>query len=341
MALVLALAACAATPDLYPPTATPVVLATTADTGTADLRADYRAAVCPRLAETDPPCDAVVLQLAGEGVPTLPPPPADLAQRYRIGFVPGFLAECFDRVMRPFADVERQLTERGYDVTYFPVAGRGTAAQAGERIAFLLRALPPDPRPFILFGYSKGLVDALAFVAGHPAEAREVAAVVGIAGAANGSPLADSFLGLYRQWLAGLPLPGCATGSGDEIEDLRRDVRMAWWREHHADIAVPVFSLVATPRPGQLSPGLKPLYRRLATVEPRNDGRLVWYDQIVPGSVLLGFVNADHWGIAMAAGEAFAPLRLGVRDQVPRTALVEGAIAVVAATLSTAPPGAP
>jgi hypothetical protein len=341
VALGLALAACSAGPDLYPSTATPVVLATTADTNTADLRAEFRAAVCPRLAATDPPCDAVVLQLAGEGVPALPPPLADLARRYRIGFVPGFLAECFDRVMRPFADVDRQLTALGYDVTYFPVAGRGTAAQAGDRIAALLRDLPPDPRPFILFGYSKGLIDALAFVAGHPEAAREVAAVVGIAGAANGSPLADVFLGAYRQWIAGLPLPGCAAGTGDELEDLRRDVRMAWWREHHADIRVPVFSLVAAPRAEQISPGLKPLYRRLAAVEPRNDGRLIWYDQIVPGSRLLGFVNADHWGIAMAASEAFPPLRLGVRDRVPRTALVEGAIAVIAATLSTAPPGTP
>ncbi|MFO1070624.1 MAG: hypothetical protein U1E14_19060 [Geminicoccaceae bacterium] len=325
-----------------------MVLATTADTNTADLRAEYRAAVCPLLTAADPPCDAVVLQLAGEGVPALPPPPADLARRYRIGFVPGFLAECFDRVMRPFADVERQLAGRGYDVTYFPVAGRGTAAEAGQRIAALLAALPPDPRPFILFGYSKGLVDALAFVAGHPEASRQVAAVVGIAGAANGSPLADVFLATYRQWIAGLPLPGCATGTGDEIEDLRRDVRMAWWRQHHADIRVPVFSIVATPRAGQISPGLKLLYGRLAAVEPRNDGRLIWYDQIVPGSRLLGFVNADHWGIAMAASAAYPPLRLAVRDRVPRTALVEGAVAVVAASLaadaaavSTASPGTP
>jgi hypothetical protein len=62
----------------------------------------------------------------------------------------------------------------------------------------------------------------------------------------------------------------------------------------------------------------------------------LWQDQIPPRSHLLGYVNADHWSIAVpvlkeAPGAAFL-----FRDSAPRTALAEAAIEVVAATLAGA-----
>jgi hypothetical protein len=332
------LAGCAAEQaPLYPESAPPMVLATPADTGGVDLRATYRATVCPRLPADSRPCGDVLLRLAGEGHAAALPDAADLARRYRIGFVPGFLAECFDDYLRPFTDAERELRANGFDVTYFQVSGRGTAAQDAQRLAERLAAAKADPRPLILFAHSKGLLDVLELVVSFPDEAKQIAAIVSVAGAANGSPLADSLAALYRRWVAGLPLPGCEAGDGNEIEELRRDVRIDWWRRHRDRITIPVFTLVAAPEPERISPAARSLYRRLAEIEPRNDGRLIWYDQIVPGSGLLGYVNADHWGIASAVSEAFPALGFLVEDDVPRTALIAGAIEVVAATLATEP----
>jgi predicted esterase len=340
----LLLAGCASPPpDLYSAETVPAALATTGAIGVRDLRADYRQAVCRHLPSADDSCNRWLLRLSGEGVAaadaaSLAPVPAALAQRYRIAFVPGFMAECFEQLARPFADAERDLRRRGFTVDYFQVSGRGSTAANARRLARHFESLGEDPRPIILFAYSKGLPDTLDFTATYPGPAARIAAVVSVAGAVNGSPLADDLLPSYRKWLADLPLPGCEVGNGDELHDLRRDVRLAWWRKHGAQLKVPVFTLVAAPRPQQVSPGTRGTYRWLARVDPRNDGKLLWTDQIVPSSLLLGYANADHWTIAIPVGEELPALAPLFRDGVPCSALVEGAIEVVAQTLADGAP---
>ncbi len=337
-----ALAACAAllvgcaTPpsDPYSPSTAPVVLAGPADAGVRDLRARYREAVCRRIPSGGDTCDDVLLRLGGEGDALSMRTTDDLARRYRIAFVPGFLSECFEGLARPFADAERALRQRGFTVDYFQVSGRGSTADNARRLAGHFSALDGDPRPIIVFAYSKGLPDVLGFVANSPLPANRIAAVVAVAGAVNGSPLADELLSPYREWVASFPLPGCDAGNGDELHDLRRDVRLAWWRENGPAMKVPVFSLVAAPRPDRISPGTLGTYRWLAKIDPRNDGKLLWYDQIVPGGYLLGYANADHWTVAIPMTETLPGLAFLFRDKVPRTALVEAAIEVVADTLA-------
>ena len=332
------IAGCAApSVDPYSPSTVPVVLAGPADAGVRDLRARYREAVCRRIPSGGDTCTEVLLRLGGEGDAPPMRTTEDLAQRYRIAFVPGFLSECFEGLARPFADAERALRQRGFTVDYFQVSGRGSAADNARRLAGHFSALDDDPRPIMLFAYSKGLPDVLGFVASFPGAAKRIAAVVAVAGAVNGSPLADELLMPYREWAAAFPLPGCDAGTGDELHDLRRDVRLAWWRENAAAVKVPVFSLVATPRPDRISPATLGTYRWLAKIDPRNDGKLLWYDQIVPGSYLLGYANADHWTIAIPVGAELPALAFLFRDSVPRAALVEAAIEVVAGTLATLP----
>jgi hypothetical protein len=87
---------------------------------------------------------------------------------------------------------------------------------------------------------------------------------------------------------------------------------------------------VTTPHRDHVSPPLSAPYRELARTEPRNDGMLFWYDQLVSGASLLGYVNADHWGIAMPLSQEFRAMDfLFYDDAVPRTMLVEAAIEVV------------
>jgi hypothetical protein len=165
--------------------------------------------------------------------------------------------------------------------------------------------------------------------------------VISIAGAAHGSPLADAHQALYRDWLARLPMPGCAASDGSEILDLGREARSQWWALHGGDLRTPVFSLVTTPREDRLSFGLRTAHARLAEIDPRNDGKLLWYDQLVPGGWLLGFLNADHWAVATPLEKSLPALSFLFRADLPRLALVEAAIVVAAEALArdAAPPG--
>ena len=332
------LAACAPTAaPLYSDTTTPVVLTTLAEAGIADLRGRYRAALCRRLPAGGPRCDDVLLRLPGEIPPPSDIPPPDALRRYRVAFVPGLFAECLRALARPFSDVIDGLSRAGVDAHYFSVSGRGSTAANAERLATQIAALPDDPRPLIVFAYSKGLPDLLELVLRRPESAARIAAIVSVAGAANGSLLADRHLTAYRQWLSALPLASCRSGTGEEVEDLRRDVRLEWWRRHRAAVSVPIFSLVTTPRPDRLSPVLTAVYRELARAEPRNDGMLFWYDQLVSRGSLLGYVNADHWAVATPLTRELRAMGFLFHDTVPRTLLVEAAIEVVDEALGARP----
>jgi len=332
------LAGCATDPVLRIDAAPPAVLVAARDAGVRDLRGAYRSAVCRRLSAEAPACADVLLRLAGEPAAGAVPPVADLAQRYRIAFVPGLFAECFEEFARPFSDVQQSLRGSGFAVDYFQVPGRGTVAENAGRLAAHFAGLDGDARPIIVFAYSKGLVDVLEFAVRFPGAAQRIAAIVSVAGAANGSPLADDVQAAYRDYGATFPLSGCAAGTGQEVAELRRDVRLEWWRQHGEAVTVPVFALVAAPRPDHVSLATRATYRWLAQIDPRNDGRLLWHDQIPPRSYLLGYANADHSSIAVPVAQAFPSVAFLFRDHVPRTALIEAAIEVVAGTLATLGP---
>jgi hypothetical protein len=98
---------------------------------------------------------------------------------------------------------------------------------------------------------------------------------------------------------------------------------------------VPIFSIVAVPRADRVSPVLKQTYAKLAAIDPRNDGQLLWYDAVVTRGYLLGYVNADHLAIAIPASQQIPALSFLFKDDVPRLTLVKGAIQVVAEMLET------
>jgi hypothetical protein len=326
--------------ELAPPldAAPPTTIVAVRDAGVRDLRGTFRAATCARLPAGGPPCEEVLLKLAGEA-PAAPLPRADdLARRYRIAFVPGLFNECFEDLARPFSDVQADLEARGFAVDYFAVAGRGSVAQNASQLARHFAGLRDDDRPLIVFAYSKGFVDLLDFMVRYPDLARPIGAVVSVAGASSGSPLADRMHAIYRSLGAKFPLPGCARGTGEEMLDLRPDTRIAWWQDHGASVTVPIFTLVAAPQPDRVSPATRATYNELAKIDPRNDGKLLWQDQIPPRSHLLGYVNADHWSIAVPVLKEAPQASFLFRDTAPRTALAEAAIDVVAATLANDDP---
>lgn len=313
----------------------PIVVATLSDAGIKDLRHLYRAAFCGQLPAESTLCEELILSFPGEANANAPLAHRDIADRYRVGFVPGFFNDCLNGILHPFTDVSENLGAAGFAVHVFRIAGRATSTENAKRLAKQLTELSPDPRPFIMVVYSKGLPDVLELLLRYPQTGLQVAAIVSIAGVSNGSPLADDLYEFYRDWLAGLPLPGCDRGTGEEIQDLRRDVRLEWWRLNRSAITVPIFSLVAVPRADRVSPILKQTYARLAVIDPRNDGQLLWSDAVVTRGYLLGYVNADHIAVAIAASQQVPALSFLFKDNVPRLTLVRSAIEVAAETLET------
>jgi hypothetical protein len=67
---------------------------------------------------------------------------------------------------------------------------------------------------------------------------------------------------------------------------------------------VQYFSIVAFTNRENVQPGLLITYDLLRKIDPRNDGQVIFYDQIIPGSSLLGYVNLDHWAIAVPVKES-------------------------------------
>ena len=297
-----------------------------------DLRPLYRQALCAQL-PTAADCAQVLRHLPDEPAAAHAPVPvasaATLARRYRLAFVPGLLSGCAGSMVAPFQDVVDALRAQGFDARILSVDGLGSTEHNADLIAQQLNQWPSDPRPLIVFGYSKGLPDVLETLVRHPAAARHMAAVVSYAGAVGGTRLADD-LGAWQQALLDhLPLTGCKPGDGSEIQALRRDVRHAWWQANHGKLHVPFYSIVALPSDDRISVPLRATHADLAQATPQNDGQLAAADAIVPGSALLGYVNADHWAIAIPLSQQLPLLRGLFLGDVPRTPLVLAAVQVL------------
>ena len=85
--------------------------------------------------------------------------------------------------------------------------------------------------------------------------------------------------------------------------------------------------------------GLKPSWRKLGRLsDARNDSQLVFHDQIIPGSTLLAFANADHWAMAVpvARHHDFASATYASDNDYPREVMFEALLRYVEEDLAAA-----
>jgi hypothetical protein len=258
-----------------------------------------------------------------------------LPTEYRIFVVTGALGDCHYADLVPFGQEIARLAGGGLRIEVITVGGRSSAGHNASQVAGALRAagLRDDER-VILLGYSKGAVDILQFLVDEPALARAVAAVVSVAGPIYGSPLADTGAWWYRHFLRNAFASTCAPGDGGVIDSLRPAERSAWMQSHPLPPHVKLFSIAAFTTEAHLSRGLKLTWEMLGGPARRNDGQVLASDAIIPSSVLLGFVNADHWDVALPLERRFP--RLAARAdgrQYPRDALFDAVLMYVAESL--------
>ncbi len=248
---------------------------------------------------------ALLWRLTDEAEPSLGLAPLPThAPRLHVLIVPGAFAECFPEFGMPFEKAAAVFAERGIRIDFIPVAGRSGCTHNAAQIAAYLAALPSEPEErTLLIGHSKGAVDILQFLVDHPGPAQRVGAVISVAGAINGSPLADAMVRGPGGIMTRLPLRRCPPGDRKVLKCLTRSFRLTWQAENRLPAHVRYFSLGAFVRREDIHPLM--LFGRdlLAGVEPRNDGYLAFSDQIIPGSHLLGWANLDHWDIALPIRE--------------------------------------
>ena len=241
--------------------------------------------------------------------------------------------DCFGSFIDGNGQLLRVAEQLGHSIEIVDIDGLGTTNQNAEVIRDRIGELvgtKPEGR-LVLLGYSKGTNDILSALVAYPEVAEEVDAVVSIAGAVGGSQLALS----TGQWSLGLleMLPGatCSVPDGNVLESLYPSVRRAWLEQNSLPGHVAYFSVVSFPDADRLSTALRPGFRSLAEVDARNDGQVTALDQVIPGSTVLGFVNADHWAVTLPVTRSHPWLAAAGINQndFPREVLLEAILKYV------------
>ena len=161
----------------------------------------------------------------------------------------------------------------------------------------------------------------------HPQAIPPGSAIVSLAGIVSGTPIADHTAKL-DQLVADVPLPSCGSGDDGAVESVSRRHRTAWLAEHPLPRNRTYFSIAAFTEGAHISRPLEETYRELSKIDPRNDGQVITTDAILPGSHLLGYLNADHWAVALPLARNVPTLRsvFGRRNDYPREILLEAIV---------------
>ncbi len=324
----------------YSEDSTPLVLMPASQAAVEDKRGRFREIFCNILEErgrTLPDyrsCDDALTRIAGEPKGTGRPVHLGQSRRQLVAaIVPGLGADCFSDWLSPRHTVRDHIRRSGYDQILLEVDGLSSTANNARQIrdAIIEMKSGDTTRNLVLIGYSKGAPDILEALVSYPEIRQWVAAVVSAGGAVGGSPLANdatqSLAELMKHW----PKARCTAGDGGAMESLRPATRKAWLATHPLPLDIAYYSLVTYPSPERISSVLKPSYDRLSQIDARNDGQILFYDQVIPGSTLLGYVNADHWALGVPIARSHSMLGSTIVDEndYPREVLVEALLRFV------------
>jgi hypothetical protein len=310
------LAACAGSP-LTPWSADgpPLMVAPASSVGVSDRRGRFREIACAVIeahgAEQPgyQPCTEALTRMGDEPGATGEPVNLDPSRRGLVaGMVPGIGWDCFrnwlDFQQLP-GSLENPFGYRGFILEVDGLSGTENNARQ-VRDGILDEAGQLADQELVLIGYSKGAPDILQAVVDYPEIRKHLAAVVSVAGAIGGSPLANMASEGQLDLLRHVPKADCSPGDGEGITSLRPAVRRAWLAEHPLPSDIPFYSVVTLPAEDRISSVMHGSHRKLARIDPRNDGQLISWDQIIPGSTLVGYLNADHWAVAVPIAESHA-----------------------------------
>ncbi|MFI4928782.1 MAG: hypothetical protein ACHP83_00985 [Burkholderiales bacterium] len=336
-----ALIGCAGTPLVPFSTDTPpLVLAPAALAGVQDKRGRFREIYCAvlqaRAGEVPDhrPCDDALTRLGTEPAGTGQPVPLGASSRHLIAaVVPGIGWDCIAKWLEAPGTVNEHVRKYGYELRPIKVDALSSSANNARQVrdAVMAMDLGPGAPRLVLVGYSKGTPDALEAIVNYPEMRPRVAAVVSIAGAVGGSALANEAEQYQADLMRHFPGATCDSGDGGGVADLRTGVRRAWLAQNPLPSDPPTYSVVTLPQPERISSILRGSNNKLSMIDGRNDSQVIFYDQVIPGSSLVGYLNADHWAVAVPIARKHDTIgSLFVTENAyPREALLEAVLRFV------------
>ncbi len=329
---------CASEPILtYESDAPAQVLTPIRAAGVNDGRARFREIFCERFDAIGPPkdgqptCADYLHRLTDESAATKETAPSRIPlDSVRFVVVPGYMGDAAPEGMRALGPSIDRLAAKGYRIEYIQVSGGGGGAYNADQIAAYFRDREfPENEKLVIIGYSKGTIDLLHFLVTNPDLAQHVDAMLSYAGAVNGSALAE----VFPEFLINMALAVAGGEAGDKAgySTLKPSVQMAWLASHPLPAHIKYFSLASFTDRENVSGILTDGYDRLSQINPKNDGQLIFYDQVLPGGTLLGYANGDHWAVALPFTEkasGFAST-IATRNVFPRDAMLEAVLLYV------------
>lgn len=329
------LGACTTTPlQPYTEDTPPLILMPATQAGVVDKRGRFREIFCAILEKHGKSlpdyrsCNEALTRVGDEPEGTGKKVDLGPAKRpLKALIVPGVGWDCFSDWLDLKNTVNQHLRQFGYDVGILRVDSLASSTHNARQIRDAIMAMDFDSTEpdLVLIGYSKGAPDILEAVVAYPEIRQRVAAVVSMAGSVGGSPLANdaaqSQLEILKHW----PGAQCTDSDHGALESLRPEVREKWLATHPLPQDIPYYSLVTYPEPDRISSILKSSYKKLSRIDARNDSQMIFYDQIIPGSTLLGFANADHWALAVPIARSHSMIGSTFvnHNDYPREALLE------------------
>ncbi len=331
----LVLGACATEPlTPYSTDTPPLALVPASQAGVQDRRARFREIYCAVLAARgrevpdSRPCEDALTRVGSEPAGTGRPVDLGPSKRHLVSaIVAGIGYECFEPWLETTGSAAKHVRQYGYDLVQIKVDALSSSTHNARQIRDAIMAMPAESGPprLVLIGYSKGAPDILEAVVMYPEIRKRIAAVVSAAGSIGGSALANDAEQYQAELLRHFPGANCASGDGGAVDSLRPATRKNWLAQNPLPRELRFYSLVTFPHLDRISAILKSSYDKLSHIDTRNDSQVIFYDQIVPGSVLVSYINADHWALAVPISRTHSTIGslFVTQNAYPREALLE------------------